>query len=303
MTDDQNKLAEEQEKWNPYNLHTAMSSDPAVAGTSPDKATFVTSAIVQGKASDSVVSKSVAFQQQLTDLGPDHPDTIATWRNQPWDGMMTMVEMAYIRNNFQPWNVAAGPQTDVFNKVITDLRNNPAFFLLETQTQTVNRKTSDFNDLLTDTANFLKGAEDLDTQRVTAAVKNLVSAAASHSRTEQQMSLFVVSSVKAPSETELHYRAYYTYVSLLKDKKCGHTTRQDSYVLVSVGFQFNTDWWATTYADEVGQAGMSSLATWLNGNQTPLNSDNDPAKNPMWRKQVGKYQSLSVPLPSPPKSG
>lgn len=290
-------LAAQQEKFNPYNLHSQMAeANPAVAATSPNQATLSTSAIVQGAAADHVVSSSLNLQSKINTLGADHPETIAIWNQQPWDGMMTMVQMSYQKYDFQPWNIAKGPQTNEFNSVIEDLRNNDAFYLLNTESQSIERKESDFSQLLNDVKDFFKSASDLDAKKALTAVTNVVNAAATHSHLDQQLSLFVVSSVDVPDVKTQHYRAYYTYVSLVKDKKCGHTTRQDSYVLVSVGFQFATDLWEA-YAPEVAQAGMSSLATWLDVHQTPNNDHSPQAKNAQWNKTVGTYKKLSVPLP------
>lgn len=210
----------------------------------------------------------------LTGPGAAAAKSNTDWATNPALGAANCAQIAMRAASYDPTNLDMADKANAaaFDNFRSKLAGCPLFITKMAEKQTLEQKTSDWNDLIDSIANTFTGIMDKDKSAITDSLKALAKAASSKMSTKQTTQVFTQNTVNV--DDVISYYLYSSKVTFEEEKGKGFHTRQSSFVVWKLRLQFQIDLWPDWW-EKIKEKFDGDMGKWL-GDTTTKNKGEQP---------------------------
>lgn len=210
----------------------------------------------------------------LTGPGAAAAKSNTDWATNPALGAANLAQIAMRAAGYDPTNLDMNDKANAakFDTFRQKLAQCPLFITKYAEKQTLEQKTSDWNDLIDNIASTFEGIMSKDKGAIVSSLKQLAQAASSKMSTKQTTQVFTQNTINV--DNVISYYLYSSQVSFEEQKGKGFHTRQSDFVVWKLRLEFQTELWPDWW-ERVKKAFDGDMNDWL-GDTTTQNTGDQP---------------------------
>lgn len=251
-------------------LHATPELAEKSAALNAAAGTMETPAMVKVTGDQDVARQQIDLFNTQQETGAKSEESVQKMLAAPATGLMHVSDLARIANNWNPVMLdKSEANSQAYNAYVSQLVKFPLLTLNYAQRQTLDRKTSDWNELIDSIADTFQGIQGQDKQAIITGLKNLARAASSTMSTEQRTSLFCQNAINAANDV-YEFFLYSSTCSFKEEKGKGFDTKQNKFDVLQLKVTLVMPLWTEETVRKIIGKTSSSLDDWLKNNSSSL---------------------------------
>lgn len=230
----------------------------------------VSNALIMGDDKNSVLARDEDVQYNRPQDSPCEDQTFLNkWENSPTTAATTMLDLARVRNGWDPLSPKSAENQTRFQDFIDDIMANTGFFHpSKVESHQYDKESSDWSTIISDIAGIIVGAGEENVDQVTNSLEKLANDLLSHVSEENTYDLFVDNIIDVNSGS-VEIRIFWGTIEFTLDEGVSGTTKQTHIDIKKLELEFKAELWNAFYAKLLCQEHFRSVVDWLTGNQSP----------------------------------